>query len=202
MRACVSWLVPSLLLACAGGDDGTDDDPPLSATGGQDVAAPTFIEPASGMLTLSSTRHTDVVLQVADIDPARTKLLVDGVSFGELDADDPFGTLSLDAFTLRLRGAMVPGSHRLLLQTTTSEALLASEEIVIEVAAADSPRVEAEPGQPQLDARVVAGFSRDVIVALDDRAPRRSAAEHRPARHRGLGLGRREDDSGAGLRTR
>lgn len=145
--------------------------PVASESGGPDLPAPAFIEPASGMLTLGSTRHTDVVLQVADIDPARTKLLVDGVSLGDLDGRDAFGTLTLDELTLRLRGAMVPGSHRLVLQTTTTDALLSSAEIAIQIADSDAPRVEADPGEPQLAAREIAGFSRDTLLALDDSTP-------------------------------
>lgn len=154
-----------------GGAPVDDEMAPASESGGPDLPAPAFIEPASGMLTLSSTRHTDVVLQVTDIDPARTKLLVDGVSLGDLDDRDAFGTLTLEALTLRLRGAMVPGSHRLLLQTTTSDALLSSAEIAIQIADGDAPRVEADPGEPQLAARKIAGFSRDTLLALDDSTP-------------------------------
>lgn len=140
-------------------------------TGDETIMTPAFLEPASGVLPVPSTRAQDIRLQVADIDVGATALLVDGQAFGQLGRGHPFGELGEDELVIHLRGALRPGPHRLELVTQTEASVLRSGEITIEINPADAPLLVASEGTAQLDARVVAGFGGPVLAALDDRDP-------------------------------
>ncbi|MEM6996122.1 MAG: hypothetical protein AAF721_36785, partial [Myxococcota bacterium] len=163
----IAWTAASILAACT---PEPEPEPETFAvdSDGEDVVAPTFIDPASGMLAVDSTRETDVRLQVADIDRARTELLLDGAAVGDLRSNSVLGTLGDTELSLRLRGALVPASHRLVLQTATELQTISSEEVVLVVRPAAAPLIDAEVGDARIPGRVVTGFGAEILAALDD----------------------------------
>ena len=117
-----------------GDTEGTGDVEPLQTPG--------FIEPASGVLRIPTTRTRDIALRVAGITPGQTSLVIDDRNYGALQTPRPVGQLDADQLTLHVRGALVEGRHLMRLQTSAPDALLQSEEIQIEVVAEDVPALE------------------------------------------------------------
>ena len=150
----------------------SSDEPPIElampTTGGETIEAPSFIDPASGTLAFDVTRTTDIVLQVAAVERGRTDLVIDGVKQGDLGPTATFGTLTESELRVRLRGAMVPGTHRMTLQTRLDEELLISEEIEVVVRPTAPVDLVATLDGPEFPTRMVTGSGDNLIAALDD----------------------------------
>lgn len=135
-RTALGALGLALTLAC-GSDDGMAEggEDSSSDTEGEAPIRPIFSEPASGRLSLVATRTEDLVLAVQNVEPGRTDLVIDGRSLGPLVGGSGAGTLDGEALTLRLRGAMVSGSHHMLLRTNRASGVSESEMIEVAIAA-------------------------------------------------------------------
>lgn len=172
MRAGVRgpWLM--LLLAACGEPQATEEPGDDGGEGGERTP-PVFVEPASGRLPIATTRHTDLVLGVADVQDA-TRLFIDGNPVLDLGPGSVFATLSPESLTLRLRGALLPGEHVLQMRTPDAEEELESAEVTLEVRPDPGPELEVTLGDEVVaGARVVAAFgdgATSCAAALDDSA--------------------------------
>jgi len=142
-----------LWLLCVPGCSESDETPPpvvateaMSETDGdRDVRVPRFVDPASGRLAISLDDHEDTYLEVAEIQTGRTRLLQNGASLGVAPFIGTDIELSTEAATLRVRGAMVAGTHTLTLeQADGSSATSNPIELVLE--ARGSHRADATMG--------------------------------------------------------
>lgn len=145
------------VLACAA----EDADGPASETEADPeevFEVPTFVEPPNDEATITVDRSEDLVLSVRDIRPGFTRVFIDEESVGVgLDADGPI-SLTPDALTVHLTGALVSGNHTLQLRTLTPDETLESEVVRLMVTDAEFAGLTAS-----MDDAVV--FEADVIDA-------------------------------------
>ena len=168
-----------LLTGCPGGAGDSGDTDAGTETGDPvDLEAPVLLEPLDEELVLPVTRTADLELGVAAITPGVTRVMIDGVNVGPLHADNRIGTLTSSTLTLRLAGAMVPGTHQLKL--TTPGALddngdpLESREVTIRLNGVLTPVPVASVGDTAAltaDAIISGGYDTDgVLIAVDQEA--------------------------------
>lgn len=164
-----SFIVLVGALACGGpGGVGDDDGGSSDDTGGPvDLSSPDFIEPASGEVSIATTRIDDLVLEVR-ADVGVTRLWIDGVSVGTLTGNSRLGVLESESLALRLRGAMLSGIHTLQLQTPDAVETEASDTVTVTVQAPPDAVLAFEPGEviAQGDALVVGSGDAGAVMGL------------------------------------
>lgn len=183
-------LLPLLLLAACGDDDGKGDpgrdDAGSSTTDDGALPLPAFAEPASGQLLLPTVRTEDVELTVQGVVPGRTELVIDGQGLGPLGPDAIEGTLDEDALVLRVRGSLLEGTHRMRLRNGDASGTLDSEEVVVTISA----ELDLVPGVGELaptglvaERLVAMGEGDDAILVALAPAPAPEAGEAAPQLH-------------------
>ncbi|MCA9651695.1 MAG: hypothetical protein KC501_17405 [Myxococcales bacterium] len=140
MRRHLRWVAPAALplalaLGCSGGDDAAGDTEGDEGSSSEDGGPPlpSFSEPASGRLSLASTRSDDVSLEVLGISLGETELLLDGIPMGTLGEGSIVGRLDTSALVLFLHGSMIPGTHRMTLRTAAPSGTKDSEIVVVDI---------------------------------------------------------------------
>lgn len=174
------------LVAC--GDDGgaaeagTEED---SADPGEDSGMegpdrPSFSEPTSGELRLSTTREDDLVLTVNGVIPGLTELWINSKSLGSLSeaAGGPghstIGQLDADALRLFVRGSMIPGRHLMFMRTADVTGQSDSEEVIVNIDVGEErpPSALAPAPSALLGERVmVDGTGDDALLVIFEAAP-------------------------------
>lgn len=133
----LALLVLAGLAAC--GDP--SDEPPADDDGGappsEPVPAPAFLNPAVGSFLIEATQLEPERMLVQHVEPGATQVLIDGLALARLGPDSPFGELSADSLTLRLRGALAAGEHSLQLMTPGKPGPRYSVRLTMQVAAPD-----------------------------------------------------------------
>jgi hypothetical protein len=117
----LALLAVAALAAChAGpGDAASSDD--SSGTTGEPVAPPAFLNPALGGFRIEASQLEPEQLTVQNIELGVTQVLLDELASASLGPDSPFGELTEDTLSLRVRGALVVGEHSLQLLTPTKD---------------------------------------------------------------------------------
>ncbi len=170
-RPTIAVLTVALAGACGSGDDGDGAaDETTTDAAPSPPPAPAFTEPASDQLDVPIDRAQDVVLGVIGSLPGTTRALVDSRSRGTLPATDPFATLTTDALTLRLRGAMVEGSHTLQLVNDGADDPLVSKEVTVNLLPVTPRPLSVEVGDAVLEGRALAtsGHGDDPLLLVFD----------------------------------
>jgi hypothetical protein len=172
-----------LLVLCACRPIGIDDDDGETDTDGTpDYPAPVIAE-AQDEIRIPVTRADDLVFGVADVTLGVTRLVLDGLSVGALDNDDRIGTLTADALTLRLTGAMVESTHTIRLRTLAGTEPIESRELAIRIVPTPTASPTASVGDEVVmstDAIFTAGYDGDgLLVAVDLEATPPVAAVYR-----------------------
>lgn len=136
-------LVAAMFTGCGGGDGGVTtvnaDTGGSSGTGGPPL--PGFAEPASGRVQLTVYRDADLRLSLLNVVPGATDLVIDGHTLGPLGDGAAAGQLDANALTLRVRGGLVLGEHRMMLRTADLEGRDESEEVIVDI----RPNAERHP---------------------------------------------------------
>ena len=172
-RRTIAVLALGLVCACGNGDDGGAADETTSDAPPPPPPAPGFVEPASDFLDVPVDRAQDVVLGVVGALPGTTRALIDSRSRGTLPATDPFATLTATELTLRLRGAMVEGSHTMQLVNDGAEDPLLSKEITVNLQPVPAPALTVELADTMLEGRALATSGRaddPLLLILDQLA--------------------------------
>jgi hypothetical protein len=138
--------VGAVALACAANDASSEDEGP-----GEPVPAPS-IELLVPELEVSAARVGEISFPVADLRPD-TRVVIDGEAY--LPGGTAPATIVDDELRLALGGAMVVGTHELLLRHQVGSAVLESETVAITI-------VESEPTG-------LTGTVIDEVVGVGDR---------------------------------
>ncbi len=124
------WFLGLGLPACAGGP-GANDDAAGSSTGEPPRPTPAFIDPAGDELRIPVTRFRDLEVDVSQVRPGITAVVVDGVSIGTLPLGSRVGDLDERRLRLRLTGALRAGQHTLELVTPAGVDARASDPLTV-----------------------------------------------------------------------
>jgi hypothetical protein len=134
----VPLLLAASLLAChpapAGDDSGTDAE---SSSTGEPSPTPDFLNPAVGSFRIDANQTDPEVFVVQDIILGVTQVLLDGESLGTLQDPNTVGSLTSEALSLTVHGALAIGNHTLQLLTLTPDAPLYSVELEMRVETPD-----------------------------------------------------------------
>lgn len=136
----------SIAIGCGGpGASGDDAEGGESTAGPIDLPTPDFLEPASGELTIPTTRALDIRFDI-NADPGVTRLVVDGDSVGTLTVPSRVGVIGDGVLQLFIRGAMVAGVHSLALRTPDSVETESSEAVTLFIESVSEPQLRWEAG--------------------------------------------------------
>lgn len=134
--------VASLSSGCQDRAEGSDEGATDTEESRDPVDPPNFIQPASGVLMLSSNRTDEVRLRLANVS-ASTRLVVDGTSYGDLSSAPWIGSLATEELVLRMGGGLVAGRHTVFLETPSVDEPVRSEEIQVNVLVDNVPALAA-----------------------------------------------------------
>ncbi len=187
MRCPLACSLCLLLCGCPRVEKPEIDEADTDTEGDVEVVPPAILEPLDE-IHIPVTRFDDLVLPVSDVTLGLTRVLVDDKSVGPLSGRNIIGTLTADALTLRLTGAMVDGTHTVRLRTSGTEEPLDSREIVLRIVPDPPPTIVASIGDEvamEADSVFATGYDDDgLLVAIDLQASPPFAVVHR-----GLGIG-------------
>ncbi|MEM9456024.1 MAG: hypothetical protein AAGF11_17720 [Myxococcota bacterium] len=160
----------------AGADEDSAD--PEQDSGMEGPPRPSFSEPASGELRLSTTREDDVVLTVEGVIPGLTELWIDGQSLGSLPGagarSSTIGRLDADALRLFVRGSMLPGRHLMFMRTADVTGQSDSEQIIVDIDVGETQApIAFEPAPSALlgERVMIDGTGDDALLVLFEAAP-------------------------------
>lgn len=117
----------AVVLACA--PDSTDGSPASETEADVDEVfeVPTFVEPTNDEAMIPVDRDEDIAFSVRGVRPGLTRVFIDERSIGTGVDDGGPVSLTPDALTLHLTGALVLGEHTLQLRTLAPDETLESE---------------------------------------------------------------------------
>ncbi len=131
-------LLVASLLACHPATAEDDSGPGAeSSSTGAPSPTPDFLNPAVGSFRIDANQTDPELFVVQDIILGVTQVLLDGESLGTLQAPNTVGSLTSEALSLTVHGALAIGTHTLQLLTLTPDAPLYSVELEMMVEAPD-----------------------------------------------------------------
>lgn len=148
----------AMVLACAADDGKSPGRSDAEADDDEVFEVPTFVDPPNDEATIPVDRDDDLALSVRGIRPGFTRVFIDEQSVGTGLGDGGPVSLTPDALTLHLTGALVVGEHTLQLRTLTPDESLESEIVSLIV-------INAEAAELTASMNDAVAFEADVIDA-------------------------------------
>jgi hypothetical protein len=170
--AALLLLLGVAVLACEGGDGEAGTTSTGGGTGAEEeFPLPRILDPASETVSIPINQVTPLLFGVNGVVPGITEVHLTNRPLGTLSPANELGSLSADALTLNLSGAMLPGAHQLSLVNPGNEGSQRSRTVTLALIPAGTPAWSLGAPAPFADGEsltVDGAFDRALLTVVDD----------------------------------